>query len=217
MHEWSRRRAAKRVKPGTGRELKPFRWWQPFSRSLYSLVLGRDDGQQTKYVVDVHHRRRFFATDGKGTADLYLDGRHQAASKLPAVFPASGGAIEVAESPFGLKRCHYVAAGGKEYPLIPDRTSAEGRRAHLAREHPALSRAISVTSVVLLVISVLLLIPQLIEVAFKLPPVAAPFGTFVSPVSLPGWLNSVLGTGAVLASVERALRLRHNRFLDTIG
>jgi hypothetical protein len=217
MHEWSRRRAVRRVVPGTGRELKPFRWWQPFSRSLYSLVLGRDDGRQAVYMVDVHHRRRFFATDGKGTADLYLDGRHQAQSKLPAVFPAPGGAIEVAESPFGLKRCHYVEAGGEQRPLIPDYTSAEGRRAHLARRHPALSRAISVTSVLLLLISVLLLIPQLIEVAFRLPPVAARFGAFVSPVSLPGWLNSLVGIGAVLASVERALRLRHNHFLDTVG
>ncbi|WP_010692458.1 hypothetical protein [Saccharopolyspora spinosa] len=207
----------KRVKPGTGRELKPFRWWQPFSRSLYSVVLGRDDGRQAVYVVDVPHRRRFFANDGKGTADLYLGGRHQAESKLPAAFPISGGVIEVAESPFGLKRCHYVTAGGQEYPLIPEHTSAEGRRAHLARTHPALSRAISVTSVILLVISVLLLIPQLIEVAFTLPPVAPSFGTFVSPISLPAWLNSVIGIGAGLASIERALRLRHNRFLDTIG
>jgi hypothetical protein len=169
------------------------------------------------YTVDVHHRRRFLANDGKGTADLYLDGRHQAESKLPAAFPVPGGAIEVAESPFGLKRCHCVTAGGDEYPLIPDHTSAEGRRAHLARTHPALSRAISATSVILLVISVLLLVPQLIEVAFKLPPVAARFGTFDSLVSLPAWLNSLLGISTGLASIERALRLRHNRFLDTVG
>lgn len=217
MHEWSRRRAAKRVKPGTGRELKPFRWWQPFSRSLYSLALGRDDGNQAVYVVDIPHRRRFFANDGKGTADLYLDGRHQAESRLPAVFSVRGGAIEVAESPFGLKRCHYVTAEGDEYPLVPAHASAEGRRANLGRTYPALSRAISVTSVILLVVSVLLLIPQLIEIAFTLPPVAARFGTFVSPISLPAWLNSLIGIGAALASIERALRLRHNRFLDTVG
>ncbi|OKA04891.1 hypothetical protein ATP06_0227850 [Amycolatopsis regifaucium] len=53
--------------------------------------------------------------------------------------------------------------------------------------------------------------------AFKLPPVAARFGTFVSPISLPAWLNSLLTIGAALASIERALRLRHNRFLDTVG
>src|ERR1041384_8270141 len=160
MHEWSRYRAAKRVKPGTGRGGQPFRWWQPFSRSLYSVALRHDDGRQVAYVVDVHHRWRFMANDGKGTAELYPDGRHHAESKLPARFPIPAGTIEVPESPFGLKRCHYVSAAGEEHQLIPDRTSAEGRRAHLARRHPALSRAISVTSVLLLLISVLLLIPQ---------------------------------------------------------
>ncbi|MBE8519520.1 hypothetical protein ILP97_18765 [Amycolatopsis sp. H6(2020)] len=212
MGEWRRRRAAKRIKPGTGRELQPFRWWQPFARSLYSIDLGRQ-----VYTVDVRHRRRFFSEDGNGTADLYLDGRHHAESKLPAAFPVPGGTIEVADSPFGLKRCHYVTVEGEERRLVPDRTSAEGRRERLARSHPVLSRVIGVTSAALLVISLLLLIPQLIEVAFKIPPVAERFGTFVSPVALPAWLNSFLSVGAALASVERALRLRHSWFLDRLG
>jgi hypothetical protein len=212
MGEWRRRRAAKRIKPGTGRELQPFRWWQPFARSLYSIDLGRQ-----VYTVDVRHRRRFFSEDGKGAADLYLDGRHHAESKLPAAFPVPGGTIEVADSPFGLKRCHYVTVEGEERQLVPDRTSAEGRRERFARSHPVASRAIGITSVALLVISLLLLIPQLIEVAFKIPPVAERFGTFVSPVALPAWLNSLLSAGAVLASVERALRLRHSWFLDRMG
>jgi hypothetical protein len=217
MNKLSQRRAARRVKPGTGKELKRFRGWQLLSRSLYSIRLGDGDARRSVYAVDVRQRRRFLASDGKGTADLYRNGRHHAESKLPAAFPVPGGAIEVAESPFGLKRCHYVTAGGREYPLIPADNSAEGRRARLARSHPALSRAVSVTSVVLLVISVLLLVPQLVEVAFRLPPVAESFGTFVSPVSIPAWLNSVIAVGAALASIERALRLRHNRFLDTVG
>ncbi|GHH88456.1 hypothetical protein GCM10018793_68170 [Streptomyces sulfonofaciens] len=216
MGEWSRRRAAKRIKPGTGRELQQLRWWQSLSRSLYSIALGPGNGRQTVYTVDVRHRRRIMADDGKGTADLYLDGRHEAESKLPAAFPVPGGTIEVAESRFGLKRCHYVTAGGHEHQLTPDRTSAEGRRAHLAGTHPVLSRAISATSVVLLLISILLLIPQVIEVACKFPPVADRFGTFVSPVALPTWLNSLLSISAVLASIERALRLRHSWFLDTV-
>ncbi len=212
MGEWRRRRAAKRIKPGTGRELQPFRWWQPFARSLYSIDLGRN-----VYTVDVRHRRRFFSEDGKGTADLYLDGRHHAESKLPAAFPVPGGTIEVADSPFGLKRCHYVSDEGGERQLVPDRASAEGRREHFARAHPVLSRVIGVTSVAVLVISVLLLIPQLGEVVFKIPPVAERFGTFVSPVALPVWLNTSLTAGAVLASIERALRLRHSWFLDRLG
>ncbi|WP_406486387.1 hypothetical protein [Streptomyces phaeochromogenes] len=41
---------------------------------------------------------------------------------------------------FGLKRCRRVTAEGTEHQLVPDRDSAEGCRAHLDREHPALSR-----------------------------------------------------------------------------
>ncbi len=175
-----------------------------------------DFGRQV-YTVDVRHRRRFFSEDGKGTADLYLDGRHHAESKLPAAFPVPDGTIEVADSPFGLKRCHYVTERGEEHRLTPDRASAEGRREHFARTHPALSRTVAITSVLLLMISVLLLVPQLTEVAFKLPPVAEHFGTFVSPVALPAWLNTLLSVGAVLASIERALRLRHSWFLDRLG
>ncbi|WP_370964466.1 hypothetical protein [Amycolatopsis sp. cg9] len=212
MGEWLRRRAAKRIKPGTGRELRPFRWWQPFARSLYSIDLGRQ-----VYTVDVRHHRRFFSENGKGTADLYLDRRQHAESKLPAAFPVPGGTIEVADSPFGLKRCHYVTDVGEERRLVPDRASAEGRREHFARSHPVASRVIGVTSAALLVTSVLLLIPQLVEVAFKIPPVAQRFGTFVSPVALPAWLNTLLSVGAVLASTERALRLRHSWFLDRVG
>lgn len=214
MGEWRRHRLARRIRPGTGRELRPFRWWQQFTRSLYSIRL---NAGQSLYTVDVRHRRRFFSEDGKGTADLYLDGRHHAESKLPAAFPVPGGTIEVADSPFGLKRCHYVTEGGEEHQLTPDRASAEGRREHFARTHPALSRSAGVASVALLVISVLLLIPQLIAFAFKIPPVAERFGTFVSPIALPAWLNTLLSVGAVLASIERALRLRHSWFLDRLG
>ena len=123
MGEWRRRRAARRIKPGTGRKLQPFRWWQPFARSLYSIDLGRQ-----VYAVDVRHRRRFFSEDGKGTADLYLDGRHHAESKLPAAFSVPGGTIEVADSPFGLKRCHYITDEGKNagWSLIAPRPKGGG-------------------------------------------------------------------------------------------
>ncbi|MFC3996126.1 hypothetical protein ACFOVU_09390 [Nocardiopsis sediminis] len=43
IEEWSRRLAAQRVKPGNGRRLKPFRWWQPTSRALFYLRLENDD------------------------------------------------------------------------------------------------------------------------------------------------------------------------------
>lgn len=216
MFKESRRRlAAQRVKPGNGRALKPFRWWQPLSRALFYLPLTNGEGVEMTYAIDVSYVQRAMADDGKGKAHLYLDGRHHAESKLPAVFPVEGGVIEVVATAFGLKRCHYVTDQGAEYQLVPDESSAEGRRARLDREHPALSRWVAFVSLILLVIPALLLIPQLVEVAFEFPPVAERFGTFTSPVHLPGWLNSALTLGAAAASTERALRLRYNWLLDS--
>ncbi|GAA4934866.1 hypothetical protein GCM10023224_14390 [Streptomonospora halophila] len=213
--EWRRRRAAQRVKPGNGRPLKPFRWWQPMSRALFYLPLRSGDGGRVVYAVDVNHVQRLFTEDGKGKAHLYLDGRHHAESRLPAAFPVQGGTIEVAPTAFGLKRCHYITAAGAEHQLVPDQRSGEGRRARLERERPVLSRWIGFCSLVLLAIPLALLIPQLAEVVFRLPPVTQRFGTFTSPVSLPVWLNVTLALGAAAASVERALRLRYNWFLDS--
>ncbi len=213
--ERRRHRATRRVEPGNGRPLKPFRWWQLTSRALFYLVLGNADGRRTVYAVHVNHTQRFFSEDGKGRAHLYLDGGHHAESGLPAVFPVRGGVIEVAATPFGLRRCHYVTDEGTEHQLVPDRRSGEGRRARLDREHPVLSRWIGVLSLLLLVVPAFVLVPQLVEVAFGLPPVAQRFGTFTSPVHLPAWLNIALTLGAAAASTERALRLRYNWLLDS--
>ncbi|PSK98793.1 hypothetical protein CLV63_10417 [Murinocardiopsis flavida] len=215
--EWSRRRAARRITPGDGRRLKPFRWWQPTSRALFYLPVEDDGGRLMVYAVDVNYLLRLFSDDGKGKAHLYLDGRQHAVSTLPAAFPVQGGVIEVAASAFGLKRCHYVTAEGAERQLDPDPRSGEGRRARLDRERPVLSRWIGRCSVVVLVIPLLLLIPQLLDVAFQLPPVAERFGTFTSPVHLPFWLNTALTLAAAAAGMERALRLRHNWLLDSMA
>jgi hypothetical protein len=85
--ESRRRRAAQRVKSGNGRALKHFRWWQPLSRALFYLPLTNDEGRQVTYAIDVSYVQRAMTDDGKGKAHLYLDGRHHAESKLPAVFP----------------------------------------------------------------------------------------------------------------------------------
>lgn len=145
--EWRRRRAAGRVEPGDGRALQPLRWWQLLSRSLFSLSLPGADGRRTVFTVDVRPMG-----DGNGVvrADLYLDGRHSASSRVPAAFPVDGGVIEVAATVFGLERCHYVTSDGVEQQLDPDPRSAAGRRLRLEHDHPALSRSIGSASVVLL-------------------------------------------------------------------
>ncbi|MGW2287392.1 hypothetical protein [Streptomyces phaeochromogenes] len=212
LKEWRRHRAVQRVKPGDGRPLKRFRWWQMLTRALFHLRLMNDDGRPTVYAVDVKHQN---ASEGRVTAHLYLDGRHHAESKVPAVFPVQGGTVEVRTSGFGLKRCHYVTAEGAEHQLTPDPASAEGRRARFDRSHPALSRGIGLLSVMVLVIGLVLLILQLAEQVTRAPEGVAQYvGTFTSPVDLSAWGNTVLGIATVAASTERALRLRYSRLLD---
>ncbi|NJC24272.1 hypothetical protein BJ994_003348 [Arthrobacter pigmenti] len=195
--------------------MQRFRWWQTFGRNLFHLRLSNPDGYQALYAVDIRH----WGNQGSGEvkADLYRDGRRYAESKLPAAFPLKeGGIVEVAMSGFGLKRCHYITANGAEHQLIPDPRSAEGRRARLDREHPSLSRGIGFLSATFLVIGLLLLLLQIAGPISEVPPLAERFGTFESPVQLPLWLNIALGLGAVLGSMERALRLRCS-WLDSAG
>ncbi|MDP4097448.1 hypothetical protein OIN60_11770 [Paenibacillus sp. P96] len=208
------RKAAQRVKAGNGRSLKSFRWWQPLNRALFYLPLTNDDDRQAVFAVDVPYWQQLQTDDGKGKAHLYLDGRHHAESKLPAAFPVPGGMIIVEGSVFGLKRCDYVTVEGSMQQLIPDERSAEGRRARLDREHPALSRWIGFLSLIMLIIPIVLAIPQVIEPVSQMPPIAQRFGTFTSPITLPIWLNITLGLCAAAASMERATRLRWNALLD---
>lgn len=214
IKNWKHRKAAKRIKSGNGRPLKHFRWWQPLSRALFYLPLTDGDGRHVVYAVDVPYWQQVMTEDGKGKAHLYLDGRHHSESTLPAVFPVPGGAVEVESTAFGLKRCHYVTAEGAVHQLIPDERSAEGRRARLDREHPALSRWIGVLSLIVLIVPIILVVPQIIDGVSHVPPIAQRFGTFTSPVDLPLWLNIALGLCASTSSVERATRLRWNALLD---
>jgi hypothetical protein len=191
--------------------LQRFRWWQLPSRSLFSLTLARAGGGRTVYAVDV---RPAGDQDGRVRADLYLDGRLTARSKVPVVFPVDGGVIEVAATTFGLKRCHYVTPDGREQQLVPDPGSAAGRRARLEADHPDLSRVIGVVSVLMLVLGVGVVLLEFVDVVGRIPPVVDRYGGFEAPVQLPLWLTIALGCAAVVASVERGLRLRYHWLLD---
>jgi hypothetical protein len=210
-----RQRAAHDPRPGDGRVLRRFRWWQLPGRALFHLRLPHDDGR-AEYAVDVRH----WQGQGSGdvTADLYRNGRQHASSKLPAAFPVEAGTIEVAMSGFGIKRCHLVvAAEGAEHQLTPDPASAEGRRARLQQHRPVLSRTIGMVSVALLLTGIALLVVQIAGPISQIPPIADTLGVFVSPVAVPLWLNIILTLGAAVASMERALRLRYHWALDAIA
>lgn len=213
LENYRRRRAVQKVRPGNGRPLKPFRWWQPTGRALFHLTLPA--GTRTvEYSVDVRHWQQFTTEDGRGKAHLYLDGRHHAQSPLPAVFAVEGGVIEVASTNYGLKRCHYLADDGTEQQLVPDAKSGEGRRARLHRDHPGLSRTLGAMSMVVLLISLALLVAQIAEKVSAAPPIAEQFGTFDSPVHLAWWQNTTVTVLAAVASTERAMRLRYSALLD---
>lgn len=211
FEQWKRRRAQKRVKPGDGHALKPYRWWQPLSRALFHIRLPDEHGRTELWSVSVG---LWGDEDGRIWSQLYREGIHVAKATTPAQLPVPGGRIEVGAGNFGLKRCHFVAIDGSERQLAPDPRSAEGHRARLDRRRPVLSRTISAVSVLVLLVALALGIPQLIEQITQIPPVAERFGTFESPIMLPAWANTGLVIAAVLASIERALRLRYNWLLD---
>ncbi|PJJ71469.1 hypothetical protein CLV46_1017 [Diaminobutyricimonas aerilata] len=200
-----------RVKPGDGRPLQPYRWWQLFARSLFHIRLAGDNGASDLWSVDVRH-----GGDSNGVVhgELYRNRVNETRAKLPAAFPVPGGTIEVAASSFGLKRCHFVGTDGTRRQLTPDPASAEGRRAHLGRARPVLSRAIGLVSGMVLVVGLLLGVPQIVEQITRIPFIAGHVGVFVSPIALAAEVNVVLVLVSVGASVERALRLRYNRLLD---
>lgn len=206
-----RRRAAKKAKPGDGHALRRFRWWQLFSRTLFHARFIEEDGRPHDWAVDV---ALWGDSNGDVRAQLYRDGSNVATSKLPAAFAVPGGIIEVVASGYGLKRCHFIAENGDEAQLTPDRATAEGRRARLDRDHPATGRAIGAVSFIVLAVALVLGVPQIIEQITHIPWVAENIGSFTSPIHLPAWMNVSLVVATLVASTERALRLRHNWLLD---
>ncbi|WP_228528863.1 hypothetical protein [Arthrobacter gandavensis] len=206
--------AARRIRKGGGETLPPFRWWQLFTRTLYLLMLPGAGGASARYAVDV--RQLGDRSDGVVRARLYVNERLELLSRMPASFPVPGGHIEVAAGTFGMRRCHYVPAGGTPEQLHPHPKTAEGRRARLHRTHPLVSRAVGATATVLVLLGVIVAIPQLLETLLAIPPVRESLGTFELPVDVPPAVNVAVGVAAVAGSAERALRLRSN-WLDNLA
>lgn len=211
-----RRKGANRTRAGDGRLIEPFRWWHLLAgRRLFELPLVRADGSQANYVVDVRVSGK--QAGDLGMVHLYLDGRHHAASPLPAVMPVEGGVIEMSLSEAGIRRAHYQPDGGAARQLTPHPRTAIGRRLRFDRDHPVLSRWVGVTSIVMLIVGLGVNALQLLEPLSEIPPLALRFGIFESPLHLPLWLNIALGFAAGLASTERALRLKYHWLLDGAG
>lgn len=211
---WRARLAERRVKPGDGRPLPPFRWWQILGRSLFLLDLKGVGGVTTTFAVDV--RQLGDRDDGEVRARLYRDGVQVAVSRLPARFAVPGGHIEVAARASGLRRCHFVPDAGEERQLTPHPRSAEGLRARLHHRHPVLSRVIGVIATAIVLVGVCITVPQLVETISQVPAIAESVGTFTFPIRLPTTVNILLTLAVILASTERALRLRSS-WLDELA
>ncbi|MFF5724470.1 hypothetical protein [[Kitasatospora] papulosa] len=123
-------------------------------------------------------------TSAEAKANLYRDGRHHLRSRLPAAFP------------------------------VPDRSSAEGRRAHFGRAHPALSRGIGAASLTVLVVALVVLVAQLAEQITEVPVVAAirvlhragPSTGLVQRGADPGHPGGRYGAGLAVAVHQAARR-----------
>ena len=80
---WRARLAERRVKPGDGRPLPPFRWWQVVTRTLF-VIEATDTGARpatapVSYAVDI--RQWGDRDDGDVRARLYRDGALDAVSR----------------------------------------------------------------------------------------------------------------------------------------
>lgn len=84
-----------------------------------------------------------------------------------------------------------------------------------SRRHPVASALIGAISIAMLLIGTGLGALQAAGPISEVPPIAARFGTFESPVRLPVWLNVCLGLGASAAAIERALRMQYHWLLDS--
>lgn len=235
-----RKRRVRKVVPGDGSALRPYRIWQVLSRTLFRIELVDGEGARSVYSVDVHFLADeiseesdgfgssggtgssdvFGSADGLGSSDgpppvaLFRDGIQTHRADAPAAFPVPGGVIEVATSMYGLTRMHYVSEDGTERPLLPHPHSGEGLRARFGQRFPGVSKAVGVAAVLVLLVGLVVAVPQVAEFVTSIDLVADRVGTFTSPIRLPAWANTALLVAGVVAATERALTLRHHWLID---
>lgn len=201
-------RKVAKIKQGDGHTMKPFQFWQMITRSIYHIKLENTSGHEEKYSVDVEY---YEAGD---EVKLYLNDKHISSSSTPATFPVPGGYIDIQTTLYGLKRMHYVSDDHVDVVLEPDPRTAEGIRKKLTLHYPLASRLIGWAAIFILLISLVLGIPQIIEYVTYIDFIQERFGTFNSPINLPDWLNVTLAILAIIAALERALTLKNHWLID---
>lgn len=197
-------------RPGDGSPLPRLRGWDVLTKTSASIPVVERDGSTHEYAMFVDQ------FDDDEAVALYRDGLQVAVGTRPAVFPVDDGRIEIATSMYGMKRAHHVGHDGVERQLRFVRGSAEDWRLRFGHRFPRLSRWVGRLAVLVLLVGLVVLAPQLFEWITHLDLVQDRIDwEFTSPISLPGWLDTTLLIGGILASIERALTLRSHWLIDT--
>ncbi|TDQ36590.1 hypothetical protein [Aureibacillus halotolerans] len=203
-----RRLKMKKVKEGDGHLLKDYRIWHMFTRSLFHIEITNSKNEKTKYAMNC----KYFTEEPQ--VDLYRNGKHVAFSKLPAAFPIENGILEIKNGGYGINRIHYVTDEEGAFSIYPDKRSIRGLRMRLHKQFPTISSLIEKLAVVILLTSIALSFPQLVEKLTEVPWVTENVGAFHSPFAFPLTVNlGIIGIG-MLAGYERTLMLRSHWLID---
>lgn len=208
VRQRKRRRGMKKVKAGDGHLLKNYRLWHIFTHSLFHITITSENNEKTYYAL----KSRYFAEDS--SVDLYLNRKHIAYSTLPATIPIKDGIIEVKSGGSGINSIQYITDKKATFSVSPDKRSIRGVRMWLHKSYPMVSSLMAGVAIVILLMSIALSLPQLIESISKIPWVAENIGTFQSPFKLSIWMNVAIGIAGAIAATERALMLRSHWLID---
>lgn len=203
-----RRRAIKKVKAGDGHTLKPYRIWHIFTHSLFHITITNENNEKIKYAL----KSRYFADDS--SVDLYHGTTHFAYSTLPASIPLENGILEVKSGGSGINQIQYLTDAEERFSIYPDKRSIRGWRISLHKRLPIISTFIGLMATLVLLTSLILGLPQIIESLSGIPWVSENIGTFVSPIKLSAWINFAIGIAVAFAAIERALMLRSHWLID---
>lgn len=208
FRQQKRRRAIKKVKEGDGHTLKPYRLWHIFTHSLFHITITKENNEQVNYAL----KSRYFADDS--SVDLYRGTTHIAYSTLPATIPLENGILEVKSGGSGINKIHYLTDEAETFSIYPDKRSVRGWRLGLHRRAPFVSTCLGLLAAAILLTSLALGLPQIVEQLTEIPWVAEHIGTFQSPINLSIWLNVVIGVATGFAATERALMLQSHWLID---
>lgn len=181
--------------------LRPIGPWDALWRGSFSVEHGG-----LEYVVDVDY------FDLKERINLYQSGVRVEVHASPARFEIDAHtSIEAAMSLYGMKYVDLVTAdGGVRRAFTPRAGTGEAWRARLARDHPVLSRWIGTASWSVLVFAAIAQLPVIYNSTL-----AHFTGVLVPTFGFPEGVNAALGVAGILAALDRALSVKHSKWLDS--